>query len=40
MFGLNMIVNKGKTVFIADTTVHEYQLQNRWLRSQYQHQEL
>ena len=24
MFGLNMIINKGKTVFIADTTVHEY----------------
>ena len=24
MFGLNMIVNKGKTVFLADTTVHEY----------------
>ena len=24
MFGLNMIVNKGKTVFIGDTTVHEY----------------
>ena len=24
MYGLNMIVNKGKTVFIADTTVHEY----------------
>ena len=24
MFGLNMIVNKGKTVFIADTSVHEY----------------
>ena len=24
MFGLNMVVNKGKTVFIADTTVHEY----------------
>ncbi len=24
MFGLNMIVNKGKTVFVADTTVHEY----------------
>jgi len=24
MFGLNMIVSKGKTVFIADTTVHEY----------------
>ncbi len=24
MFGLNMLVNKGKTVFIADTTVHEY----------------
>ena len=24
MFGLNMIVNKGKTVFIADTAVNEY----------------
>ena len=24
MFGLNMIVSKGRTVFIADTTVHEY----------------
>jgi malate dehydrogenase (oxaloacetate-decarboxylating)(NADP+) len=24
MFGLNMLVNKGKTVFIGDTTVHEY----------------
>ncbi len=24
MFGLNMIINKGKTVFLADTTVHEY----------------
>ena len=24
MFGLNMIVNRGKTVFIADTSVHEY----------------
>jgi len=24
MFGLNMIVNKGKTVFIADSTVNEY----------------
>ena len=24
MFGLNMIVNNGKTVFLADTTVHEY----------------
>ena len=24
MFGLNMVVNKGKTIFIADTTVHEY----------------
>ncbi len=24
MFGLNMVVNKGKTVFIADTAVHEY----------------
>ncbi len=24
MFGLNMIVNKGKTVFIGDTSVHEH----------------
>ncbi len=24
MFGLNMIVSKGRTVFIADTSVHEY----------------
>ncbi len=24
MFGLNMIVNRGKTVFIGDTSVHEY----------------
>ncbi len=24
MFGLNMIVHKGKTIFIGDTTVHEY----------------
>ncbi len=24
MFGLNMIVNKGKTVFVADTSVNEY----------------
>jgi len=24
MFGLNMMVSKGKTIFIADTTVHEY----------------
>ena len=24
IFGLNMIVNKGKTVFIGDTSVHEY----------------
>tara|TARA_B100000427_G_scaffold223587_1_gene187279 strand:+ start:2103 stop:4391 length:2289 start_codon:yes stop_codon:yes gene_type:complete len=24
MFGLNLVVNKGKTVFIADTTVNEY----------------
>jgi len=24
MFGLNMIVNKGKTIFIGDTSVHEY----------------
>jgi len=24
MFGLNMLVNKGKTVFIGDTTVNEY----------------
>ena len=24
MFGLNMVVNKGKTIFIGDTTVNEY----------------
>ena len=24
MFGLNMVVNKGRTVFIGDTNVHEY----------------
>jgi len=24
MFGLNMVINKGKTVFIGDTSVHEY----------------
>ena len=24
MFGLNMVVSKGRTVFICDTTVHEY----------------
>ena len=24
MFGLNMIVHKGKTIFIGDTSVHEY----------------
>ena len=24
MFGLNMVINKGKTVFIADTSVNEY----------------
>tara|TARA_B110001450_G_scaffold48175_1_gene44898 strand:+ start:366 stop:1100 length:735 start_codon:yes stop_codon:yes gene_type:complete len=24
MFGLNMIVSKGKTIFIGDTSVHEY----------------
>ena len=24
MFGLNMIVHKGRTIFIADTSVHEY----------------
>ena len=24
LFGLNMVVNKGKTVFIGDTSVHEY----------------
>ena len=23
MFGLNMVVNKGRTVFIGDTSVHE-----------------
>ena len=29
MFGLNMVVNKGKTVFIADTTVNEYPTSNQ-----------
>ena len=24
MFGMNMIVHKGKTIFVADTSVHEY----------------
>ncbi len=24
LFGLNMMVSKGRTVFIADTTVHEF----------------
>ena len=24
MFGLNMIVHKGRTIFVADTSVHEY----------------
>ena len=24
MFGLNMVVNKGRTIFIGDTSVHEY----------------
>ena len=24
MFGLNMVVSKGKTIFIGDTSVHEY----------------
>ena len=24
MLGLNMVVNKGKTVFIGDTSVHEH----------------
>ncbi len=24
MFGLNMIINKGRTIFIGDTSVHEY----------------
>jgi len=28
MFGLNMVVNKGTTVFIADTTVNEYPSSN------------
>ena len=28
MFGLNMVVNKGKTVFIGDTSVHEYPTSN------------
>ena len=29
MFGLNMVVNKGKTVFIGDTSVHEYPTSNQ-----------
>jgi malate dehydrogenase (oxaloacetate-decarboxylating)(NADP+) len=24
MFGLNMVVHKGKTIFVGDTSVHEY----------------
>ena len=24
MFGLNMIVHKGRTIFVGDTSVHEY----------------
>tara|TARA_B100000700_G_scaffold88292_2_gene99451 strand:- start:545 stop:2836 length:2292 start_codon:yes stop_codon:yes gene_type:complete len=28
MFGMNMVVNKGKTIFIADTTVREYPTSN------------
>ena len=24
MFGLNMVVSKGKTVFIGDTSINEY----------------
>ena len=24
MFGLNLVVHKGKTIFVADTSVHEY----------------
>ena len=29
MFGLNMVVSRGRTVFIADTTVHEYPSSNQ-----------
>ena len=29
MFGLNMVVNKGRTVFIGDTTVNEYPTSNQ-----------
>ena len=29
MFGLNMVVNKGKTVFIGDTSVNEYPTSNQ-----------
>ena len=36
MFGLNMIVNKGKTVFIGDTSVHEYPTSEQlWLKWQF-----
>ena len=24
MFGLNMVVHKGRTIFVGDTSVHEY----------------
>ena len=24
MFGLNLVVHKGKTIFVGDTSVHEY----------------
>ena len=32
MFGMNMVVHKGKTIFVADTNVHEYPTQNKWLK--------
>ena len=28
MFGLNLVVNRGKTIFICDTSVIEYLMQN------------
>ena len=32
MFGLNMVVNRGKTVFIADTAVNEYPNSEQYLK--------
>ena len=36
MFGLNLVVNRGKTIFICDTSVIEYPdaNQQKWLNLQ------